>query len=339
MQLISPDSLEIAMSETLPPHLEGLKISNAKILCGTTAKGIFLFQDLYCQKYHACFIDLLPTTKQKILLLKHTPEFFLMIQLRQTLECCFNSMPAVRYPEWSINLYHSEKIFVEINLQALKDSTTFVLFIPNDAIKRLSKYYPIIQRFYIDNNAKEITTKLIKSNPICNFQVMDLIRDLQANNFVNAKKYIHLINAGFELLSKKNLPKQSAIDENILQRIYDLKNFMLDNIKENYTRSELCKRASLSLYHFEKGFSKIYNASPFLLLRYYRMSTIRQQKKVTPLKELASIYNYSYTSLIRTYQSVYKVHPTLHENKTVKRPSTKALKPKIKNRTTPKRGK
>lgn len=339
MQLISPDSLEIAMSETLPPHLEGFKIPTSKVLCGTTAKGSYLFQDLYCKKYHACFIDFVPTTKHKILFLKHTPEFFLMVQLRQTLECGFNSLPTVQFPEWSINLFHSESLFAEINLQALKDCSTFVLFIPNDAIKRLSKYYPVIQKFYIDNNAKELTTKLIKGNPICNFQVMDFIRDLQANNFVNAKKYIHLISAGFELLSKKNLHKQTPIDEKILQRIYDVKDFLLANIKNNYTRTELCKRASLSLYYFEKGFSNIYNASPFLLLRYYKMSTIRQEKKNKPLKELAANYNYTYNSLIRTYQSVYKVHPVWHEKNSIKRPSNKGLNKKPKIRTTPKRGK
>lgn len=328
MQLISPDSLEIALSDNLPSHLEGLKISNSKILCGTTAKGNYVFQDLYCKQYHACFINLIPNSNHKVILLKHSPDFFLMVQLENTLDCMFNKQANGYYPEWSINLYHSQSLFAEINLQAQRNCETFVLFIPNDAMKRLCKQYPQIKDFYEENNTKDITTRLIKSNPICNFQVMDCIRDIHLNRLINSKTYIELISAAFELLSKKNLPKQTTIDEKLLQRIYNLKAFMLANITNNYTRSELCKQANLSTYHFEKSFSKIYNASPFLLLRYYRMTSVRQEKQTTPLKELAAKYHYSYNSLIRTYQSVYKVHPTLHPKKTSKRSSSKRLRRK-----------
>jgi AraC-like DNA-binding protein len=318
MLLISPDSLQIAMSETLPAVLDGFKIPNSKPLYGSTLKGRYLFQDLYCKKFHACFINLLAATNHKIILLKKAPEFFIMVQLKNTLECEFFNLTNGQHHEWSINFFHATNIFAEISLHKDKSYTTFILFIPPEVVRRLCKEYTTIEHFYELQNDSSITSRLHKGNPICNFQVMDLIQAIQFDrHFISIKTYVELITASFELLNKKSTPKQKHVEDKALQKIYDLKTYMLENIASNLTRNDLCKKYKLSLYYFENGFKNIYDAPPFLLLRFYRMSIVKQEieKHNTGLKELAAKFHYSYNAFIRAYQSIYKAHPTTHKSK------------------------
>lgn len=319
MLLISPDSLHIAMSETLPAVLDGFKISNSTPLYGSTLKGKYLFQDLYCKKFHACFINLLAATNHKIILLKKAPEFFLMVQLKNTLECEFFNLTNGQHHEWSINFFHSTNIFAEINLHKDKSYTTFILFIPPEVVRRLCKHYTTIERFYELQNDSTTTSRLHKGNPICNFQVMDLIQAIQYDRrFISIKTYVELVTASFELLNKKGIHKQKHVEDKALQKIYDLKAYMLENITDNFSRTDLCKKYNLTLYYFENGFSNIYHAPPFLLLRFYRMSKVKHEieKHNTGLKELAAKFHYSYNAFIRAYQSIYKQHPTTHKSKT-----------------------
>lgn len=318
MLLISPDSLNIAMSETLPIELNDLKIFDSKPLFGSTSKGKYLFQDLYCKTFHACFINLLSFSQHKIILLKKSPQFFLMVQLKNTFECEFYTLANGNFFEWSINLFYAKNIFAEINLQKEKNYTTFILFIPAEVVKRLSKNCNTIQRFYELQNNSNLTNRLHKGNPICNFKVMDLIQAIQYDrHLISIKTYVELITASFELLNKKTLHKQTHVEDKALQKIYDLKAYMLDNIASNFSRNDLCKKYKLSLYYFENGFNSIYKAPPFLLLRFYRMSNAKYEieKYNTGLKELAAKFHYSYNAFIRAYQSIYKAHPTTHKTK------------------------
>lgn len=324
MLLISPDSLQVAMSETLPSDLDGFKIANSKPLFGTTSKGSYLFQDLYCKKFHACFVNLFASSNHKIILLKKAPEFFIMVQLKNTLECEFFNLANGQYHEWSINFFHAKNIFAEINLLKEKSYTTFILFIPSEVVRRLCKHYTTIKRFYELQNDCSTTSRLHKGNPICNFQVMDLIQAIQFDrHLITIKTYVEIVIASFELLSKKNVHKQTNIADKTLQKIYDLKAYMLEHITDNFTRTDLCRKYNVSLYYFENSFSKIYHAPPFLLLRFYRMSKAKHEieKHNTGLKELACKYHYSYNAFIRAYQSIYKAHPTTHKPKPQPAPS------------------
>lgn len=338
MLLISPDSLEIAMSEHLPAELDGFRITNSKPLFGSTIKGSYLFQDLYCNRFHACFINLFSKSNHKLILLKKVPEFFILVQLRNTLKCEFSNLTTVEQHEWSINLFYAKNVFAEINLNKETIYTTFVLFIPAEVVRRLSKHYATIQRFYELQNNNTETNRLHKGNPICNFRVMDLIHAIQFDrHLISIKTYVELVIASFELLNKKNLRKQSNIEDKTLQKIYNLKTYMLDNINENFTRNDLCTRYNLSLYHIENGFSNIYNATPFLLLRFYRMSKAKHEieKHNTELKALAAKYRYSYNAFIRAYQSIYQTHPTAHKIKS-QQTNSKQFKPNKQTNNYPK---
>lgn len=336
MRLTSKDSLDIAMSETLPAELERLRISNSVIQYGTTSKGTYLFQDVYCNTQHVCFINLFSKQEHEIVLTKRAPAFFIMMQLQNTFECNFHNMADSMFYEWSINLYHSQNIYATMKLQQAKDYETVIVFISNEMIRRLSKNYPIVKRFYEANNDKEQTVKLFRSNAICDFKVFDFIQDVKLNHhYINAKTYIELINASFELFNRKNVLKQSYVDSRKLQTYYDLRAYIEKHFTEDLHLPALCKMFDLTTYYFEKGFAKIYGVSPMTLLRYYKMSHVRRNKNQIELKELAGNIHYSYNALIKAYQKVYRVHPTIHR-KTLKRTPAKRLKRKNRKGNNPK---
>lgn len=312
MRLLSPEYLEIPLAELLPPHLENYKIPDSLPEFGNSPKGDYLIQSLYFKAFRASFINLFSLDEHEIELLQESPSFFVVVELVNTLEVEFYKLSKALHYEWSVNLLYAKNIHARISLEQSKECSTFVLFIPPDLVERLCKKYPPVQRFYeSQQNGKHLTEKLFHQPPICNFKTMDLINALQIGQSNTLRTYVKLSHAVFELLSKKNLQKQCYVEKGMIEKIYALKKFMLEHITENLTRNELSEKFNLSLYHFEKTFFKIYNATPFLLLRYYRMRAAKcelQQGK-SGLKELAAKYHYSYNAFLRAYRSIYRVNP------------------------------
>lgn len=312
MRLLSPEYLEIPLVELLPPHLENYKIPDSLPEYGKSPKGDYLIQSLHCKSFRASFINFFSLDEHEIELLQESSSFFVVVELVNTLEVEFYKLSKTLHLEWSVNLLYVKNIHARISLERSKECSTFVLFIPPDLIKRLCKNYPRVKDFYeSQQSGKHLTEKLFIVHPICNFKTMDLINSLQTAQSKNLITYVRLTHSIFELLSKKKLQKQSYVEKSIVEKIYALKKFMVEHLTEDHTRKELSEKFNLSLYHFEKAFFKIYNATPFLLLRYYRMSAAKRelQQRNNGLKELAAKYHYSYNAFLRAYRSIHRVNP------------------------------
>lgn len=311
MDLMSPEFFTIGLSHSLPPHLDSRKIAHSKPLYGVTAKGEYLFQNFSLKTFHASFFTLLSTGKHEITYLKQAPSFFITVQLVNTLECKFFNLPKSEHLEWAINLFFASNAYAEMSLNKLQEYEAFMLFVPPDIVKELSEKFPLIKTFYNEQTNKDGTSRLFTNNAICSFKVMDMINCFQRNEEKTIKVYIELIDACLELLSKKSIPKQKHIDVETTKKIYALKKFMLEHVTEKLHRPYLCEMFDLSIHHFEKTFSHIYGVAPFSFLRFCAMSKVKELIQTTdlPLKEIAVTFGYTYTSLLRAYKAVFKVHP------------------------------
>lgn len=323
MLLISPEYLGIPLAQTIPPHLIQYEVPGSLPLYGQTPKCEYLFQNLKCKPFRASFINFFSLDEHDFEVLKKAPSFFIVVQLVNTLEVEFYKLRTTRHHEWSVNLFYGKNIHSKITLQRSKDYSTFILFIPTELVKRLCKNYPTVKRFYESQQSGKHLTEKLNEHPICNFKTMDLISSLQTGQSNNFRTYVKLSHAIFELLSKKKLQKQCYVEKGMVEKIYALKKFMVEHLTENLTRKELSEKFDLSLYHFEKTFFKIYNATPFLLLRYYRMSAVKRelqqckhglkeceaQQSKPVLKELAAKYHYTYNAFLRAYRSIFRTNP------------------------------
>lgn len=317
MDLFSPEFSQILLSEIVPTHLDSFKIANSKPLYGTTVKGEYLFQTFDCKNIEASFINLFASGKHEIILLKPMMAFVVTVQLINTLNLKIYNLPEHEHLEWSINLFYTNNVSAEMSLSKDKDYSSFFLFIPPGVMQRVSRSYPLIQRFYKAQLNKDVTDKLFLSNAICNFKVMDLIKSFQHGKPKTFRAFIELINACFDLLCSKNLLKQTQGEDDTTRKIYALKKFMLEHPTEKFKRENLCAKFDLSIHYFEKSFSNIYGAPPFAFIRFNAMSDVKQelQNSRIGLKEIAAKHGYTYTSLLRTYRSVYKEHPKYRRNK------------------------
>lgn len=317
MDLSSPEFSQIHLSEIVPTHLDSFKIANSKPLYGTTVKGEYLFQNFYCKNIEASFLNLFSSGKHEIVLLKPITSFIVTVQLINTLNLKVYNLPPQEHLEWSINLFYTNNVNAEISLSNEKEYSAFFLFIPPGVLQRLSRGYPLIQRFYKSQSNKDVTDKLFSSNAICNFKVMDLVKSFQFGKPKTLKPYVELIHACFDLFSSKNVLKQTKRENGTTRKIYALKKFMFEHPTEKFKRETLCAKFDLSIYYFEKSFSNIYGAPPFSFMRFCAMSEVKQelQNSNAGLKEIAAKHGYTYTSLLRTYRSVYKEHPKYRRNK------------------------
>lgn len=312
MLLISPDYLEVNMSEYLPKIFDVYKIPNSRLLFGQNKKAKYLFQDIYTTSNRICFINIFSDKAHTFYLLKHTPTYYIQIQLQNSLDCKYKNVPDGIMYEWSINLFHSNKMFGEINVNEKSNYSTAIIFIPDSTIKKFATRYQGIKKFEQKKELSEHTIKLFSGNAICSFEIIDLIKYIKQDSKFQYDNIDKLINLSFELFNQKRLPKQIQINESIVKKIYALKNYMVENSTKDFTRNQLTKDFKLSYYYFDKGFAKIYSVTPFRLLKYYRMSEVIDQIKNNQktLKELAAHYNYSYNSFIKAFHNIYKKHPT-----------------------------
>lgn len=307
------------MSDLLPETLTRYRLPNSRILYGQNKKARYLFQDIYTPSHHVCFINIFSEKEHTFYLLKHTPTYYVQIQLENSLDCHYKNLPDSIMYEWAINLFHANKLFAEINAAENKNYSTVIIFIADAVIKKFAASYPVIKKFEQQQHNSEHTIKLFSGNGICSFEIMDLIKAIKQDADLQADNIHKLVNCVFELLNQKRMPKQTYIDAAIVNKIYSLKNYMVENLKKDFHRNELTKEFALSYYHFDKGFSKIYNATPFRLIKYYRMSAVIDELKDNKknVKELAANYNYSYNAFIRAFHSIYKKHPAKYRQEKI----------------------
>lgn len=311
MLLISPDYLEIGMSNQLPATLTGYKIPNSHILYGETKKGRYLFQDIYTPLNRICFVNIFSDKDHVFYLLKHTPTYYIQIQLENSLHCHYANLPDAIMYEWAINLFHAKNQFTEISAKENNNYSLIIIFIPDNFIKKLATVHPVIKKFEQAQENTEHTTKLFSGNAICSFEIIDLINDIKENNVLQQDAINKLTKCALNLLTQKRLTKQSHVETKLVNKIYSLKNYMVENLTTNYHRNDLTKQFKISNYHFDKTFHKIYNLTPLRLIKHYRMSeAVKEiQNNNTELKAIAARYNYNYHSFRRAFFSIKKKMP------------------------------
>jgi AraC-like DNA-binding protein len=314
MLLFSPEYLGIRTTDILPLSVSGYKINNTVALYGETPEGKYLFQDIYTSNFHGCFINVFPEQTHRFFFSKNNTGYFLLVQLQNTLQCSFQGLPETNIYEWGINLFAASKLHAEIKVST--DFSTFVLFIPDKYINRCAINSPVMKKFKRTHEQTTHTVKLLLNNAISNFAMIDLINEAKENETIKPETLNEIFKQAMKIVCSNRTPKQPMIPGTLADKMQSLKQYLANNITIDFDREHLLNDFKISVYHFENTFKKIYNVTPFTILKYYRMQQVKKelQQNKTSLKELANRFHYSYNAIGKAYKSVYKTLPIYKTN-------------------------
>ncbi|OJU74565.1 MAG: hypothetical protein BGO09_02945 [Bacteroidetes bacterium 47-18] len=314
MLLFSPEYLDVKTAKEMPCILAGYEVKNSSPLYGESPEGKYLFQDIYTGTLHGCFINVLPQHAHRFFISKENAGYFLLIQLHNNLSCHFQGIDNINFYEWGINLFAAKKLHVEINV--CNEFSTFVLFIPDKLFNRCAGHYPFLRKIKRTHENTLHTVKLLPNNAICNFALIDLINDLRENEVIKPEILNDVFKQAMQIICKDKGQKKINVPNDIAEKLQSLKQYMTANLSLNFQRNDLMNDFKISLYHFENSFQKIYNLTPFTLLKCYRMQGVKRGiKNNEPLKEIAPRYNYSYNTVSKAFYSVYKKPPLYRKKK------------------------
>lgn len=318
MRLHSPQYSEVILAESFPPHSDG-NLNEKTILSGATPKGNYLLEVSKYKPVETYLVDLNSLDTHKLILLKPSPAFFLVVQLQNTVQGELCTLAKSVHYEWSVNLFFTPNFFWEIKLDKAAHYVTFILSIPEDAIYQFSENFPTIAQFTKPRQDRD-AEKLLPHNAICNYPVIEHIRSLQRATADKQVSPHEFILECFRLLSKEDVPIHRHVDEEELHKVYALKKYMAEHTTQKYLGKKLSKHFDITAHHLYTVFPQIYGVQPWELDRYYKMSAARAelQQHDIPLKVLAAKYGYaSVSGFVKAYQSVHGVHPKEHRKSKV----------------------
>jgi AraC-like DNA-binding protein len=319
MLVLSKKHLTINLSKDIPEKLSGYTIPNASPLYGKSPSGEYLFQKLSMPACAACFTNFFSDEKDTIVVVKDKTFFWLQIQLENTLHCHAEQLGDITLHEWSMNFFFSTHIYFEIALADNSNYSNFTLAVPAYLIESFARDYPLVQEFEKRSKTGK-PQRLTKNNTVCSFEIMALIYSVQKKGLtvLTPEAITDLLVKVFSKASSAPAKKLN-IDKKTLANIYLLKNFLSQNLHEDYPRSHLMKKFHLSYHHFTFGFPKIYGVTPFKLLKIFRMMEVKEKLEDNPLivlKEIAYTFKYSSPdALLHAYKDIYGKYPSTHKPK------------------------
>jgi hypothetical protein len=263
--------LKVSLSHDIPSGWASSTISQSKSLYGQTEGAQALIQYGNLPEYSVYFLHLRSVLKENMLFVRNKPVFFLVVQLRNTLDALVPGFPPIRLLEWSFNFLYAPVFELDIHMKEGSEYETFFLIVPEAFILYFGKQHEMVRTFH--QRTKEKSPQSLLPNPkICPLAIMQQIiqlkvQGMQSLNLPFAEEFLSAI---FE--SASSLPyRKVQYEDQVIDRLYALKAFLQEHPDNPLTRTELIARFRLTTQQFNQGFASIYNFTPFGFLKYLKV--------------------------------------------------------------------
>ena len=266
----SKTHFRVTLSHEIPAGWIPYSIERSKALYGETPGAATLIQHLNLPEYSIYFVRLHSALNESLVLVRDRPVFFLMVQLRNTLEVSLPGIPSFRSLEWSFNFFYADVFELDIQMKEYAEYETFFLLVPEAFVLYFAKEHESVRTFHKKTRGK-MTQSLLPQPKICPPGVMQKIDRILLEGMWDlqlpfAEELLSLI-----FQSADSLPyRKVQYDDEIIKRLYALRAFLQLQPETLLSRTELMQRFRLSTQQFDQGFASIYNFTPFSFLKYLR---------------------------------------------------------------------
>lgn len=190
-------------------------------------------------------------------------------------------------------------------------------------LKDFKNYLPTDQHIFCrfrSEISEGKTSCLRRENGVMTHQIYQIIEDLCQSNPEEEVKRLFIKAKVFELLSVQlqNLcffcPTSVIINRQIVEKMYDAKNFMIENLEGYYSLKDLAKKVGTNEYTLKKEFKELFGDTVFGFWNKLKMDKakellMQQEKTIAEISEIVGYKNPQHFST--AFKRKFKIPPSV----------------------------
>lgn len=318
MKLLSRTMGEIPLSNVSIPVFEKFIIPASARLFGAWSGGEYMFQESRFADGFLRLTHLLDRSENKILLVEDKPVIIFQLGLQHSLTYRLDDIGEMLFHEWGYNCYYTLSLVKEVQFNKRDRYMVLELQVTLEYLEHIGCQYDFVKEF-LDRVKVGKPAKLARVNQIANAAMMEKARIIfQGDPARIDERAKELLLLAFDNQLIKPVKKVTKLTAEEGDKIYEVKDFLFDNLHTRFTQEEIAGRMNISVYQMRKGFQGIYGITAIELSNIERMCRANRliTKDEKKIWEIAIILGYeSESSFLRAFKKHYGQSPGIRQQK------------------------
>jgi AraC-like DNA-binding protein len=322
MPIVVENFGKLKFSEALPHSLQIYEIAGARTRAATgpfghvliqhfRANGFAIFQKSYILNRFATFTCTDPD-----------PCLHLRLQVNNGMRCQLGMPPALQFHERGYNISYMPALFKRMHFRKEGHYTVVEIHFHTDILKDLRPMFPVLSGL-IENVHRQQPGLLIPVNQVATPKMLSIMRDMLYSGYTGeilntylAAKARELLVMCLERIMNNPPPDPIRMSEKEIERIYEARDTILQNLAKEWTILELARSVGLTQYKLKAGFQHLFGTSVAVYQRDARMEKARLllQDVSLSLPVIASMVGYTNpNSFSLAYKNYFGISPAARE--------------------------
>jgi AraC-like DNA-binding protein len=322
MPIVAENFGELKFSEALPAALQIYEIAGARSRIATgpfghvliqyfKTNGFAIFQESYILNRFATFTSTDPN-----------PCLHLRLQVNNSVRCQLGTPSGLQFHERAYNISYMPVLHKRMHFRKEGHYAAVEIHFHTDILEDLRPMFPVLSGL-IENVHRQQPGLLIPVNQVATPKMLSIMRDMLYSGYTGeilntylAAKARELLVMCLERIMNNPLPDPIRMPEKEIERIYEARDTILQNLAKEWTILELARNVGLTQYKLKAGFLDLFGTSVAVYQRDARMEKARLllQDVSLSLPVIASMVGYTNpNSFSLTYKNYFGISPAARE--------------------------
>ena len=318
MPIVAENFGELKFSEALPPSLQIYDIAGARTRAASgpfghvliqhfRANGFAIFQKSYILNRFATFTCTDPD-----------PCLHLRLQVTNSMRCQLGMPAALQFHERGYNISYMPVLYKRMHFRKEGHYTVVEIHFHTDILDDLRPMFPVLSGL-IENVHRQQPALLIPFNQVATPKMLSIMRDMLYSGYTGdilntylAAKSRELLVMCLERIMNNPPPAPIRMSEKEIERIYEARDTILQNLAKEWTILELARNVGLTQYKLKAGFLDLFGTTMAVYQRDARMEKARLllQDISLSLPVIASMVGYTNpNSFSLAYKNYFGISP------------------------------
>jgi AraC-like DNA-binding protein len=322
MPIVAENFGELEFSDALPPSLRLYEIAGARIRAATgpfghvliqhfRANGFAIFQKSYILNRFATFTCTDPD-----------PCLQLRLQVSNSMRCQLGMPHAMQFHERGYNISYMPQLHERMHFRKEGHYSVVEIQFNTDTLKDLQPMFPVLSGI-MENVHRRQPGLLIPVNQVATPKMLGIMRDMLFSGYTGeilntylAAKARELLVMCLERVMNNPLPDPIRMSEKEIERIYEARDTILQNLAKEWTMMELARSIDLTQYKLKSGFLELFGTTVAAYQRDARMEKARLLLQDASLSLAVIAEKVGYTnpnSFSLAYKNYFGISPAARE--------------------------
>ncbi len=322
MPIVAENFGELEFSDALPPSLRLYEIAGARIRAATgpfghvliqhfRANGFAIFQKSYILNRFATFTCTDPD-----------PCLQLRLQVSNSMRCQLGMPHAMQFHERGYNISYMPQLHERMHFRKEGHYSVVEIQFNTDTLKDLQPLFPVLSGI-MENVHRRQPGLLIPVNQVATPKMLGIMRDMLFSGYTGeilntylAAKARELLVMCLERVMNNPLPDPIRMSEKEIERIYEARDTILQNLAKEWTMMELARSIDLTQYKLKSGFLELFGTTVAAYQRDARMEKARLLLQDASLSLAVIAEKVGYTnpnSFSLAYKNYFGISPAARE--------------------------